>query len=163
MWTVKEMMAENPCKRYTVAIVEKLWAGRESLSLAEVLALDIPTADRMWATWRPGALTKKQETALQKKIITRAITNHALHCKIESVEKWARKWLSGEDRSAAAEAAEAAAEEAEEAAWAAAAAWAAWAAEAAWAAWAAEAAAAEAAAEAADLLDLIAIAKMAME
>jgi hypothetical protein len=57
-------------------------------------------------------------------------------------DRWAERWLSGEDRSAsaarAAEAAALAAEAAAEAAWAA---WAAWAAEAAEAAWAAEAAA----------------------
>ena len=33
-----------------------------------------------------------------ERIVTRAVTNHALHCGIPVVEAWAKKWLSGEDR-----------------------------------------------------------------
>ena len=67
-WTIDEMMLENPCPKYTKEVVTQLWTGREKLSLAEVLALEIPAADRMWAVWRPGAITKKQEAALLEKI-----------------------------------------------------------------------------------------------
>jgi hypothetical protein len=77
------------------------------------------------------------------RIVTRAVETHALHCGVPKVEQWARRWISGEDRSAAAaleaeKAAEAAGcTEAEETAQAAA-----WAAETtdAEAAWVAEAA-----------------------
>jgi hypothetical protein len=35
-------------------------------------------------------------------IADRAVETHALHCGIAEVERWAERWLSGEDRSAAA-------------------------------------------------------------
>ena len=98
-WTVDEMMEEKPCAKYTEKVIKNLWAGREQLSLIDILALDIPSADRMWAVWRQDTLTKDQEKSLLDKIVTRAVTNHALNCKIKAVEKWAQKWLSGEDRS----------------------------------------------------------------
>ena len=133
-WTVEQMLAERPCPQYTEEALTKLWAGRGVVSLPDILNMEIPDVDKMWGSWR--GLTKKQTGLVLEKIITRAVTNHALHCGVLPVEKWADGWLSEKDRSA--EAAGAAAR----AAWAVEAAWAAWAAEAAaWAAWAAGAAA----------------------
>jgi hypothetical protein len=60
-------------------------------------------------------------------IVDRAVREHALRCGIPEIERWARRWLSGDDRSdaaaawaawAAAHAAEAAASGAYAAAWA---------------------------------------------
>jgi hypothetical protein len=96
---------------------------------------------------RPGVLTEEQTTAWLDVLVTRAVRSHALRCGVPTVEEWAARWLSGEDRTA--RAAAAAAWAAAEATWAEAAAWAARAAraaEATWAAWAAEAAEAAAAA-----------------
>lgn len=82
-----------------------------------------------WMIWALGRckLTSDLDAALRRaieRIVARAVETHALHCGIDTVEAWARAWLSGEDRS------EAAARAAAGAAWAAArAAWvAAWAA-----------------------------------
>jgi hypothetical protein len=163
-WTVKQMLAEKPCEQYTEEVLTKLWAGCEKVSWLDIEKMDILDADKMWGAWK--GLTKKQTDLVLEKVVTRAITNHALHCGVPAVEKWAGNWLSGEDRSArAAKAAASAAwaakaEEAEATAWAAAsAAWAAKAEEAeatAWwaaasAAWAAKAEEAEATAWAAEL------------
>ena len=152
-YTVADILAMHPCSDYDEARITELWAGRESLSLPEILALDIPAADRVWVVCHPGVLTAEQmEAWLVDRIITRAVRNHALPC--PETRDWAEKWLSGEDRSqgsawAAADAARAAAADAaDDAVWAraraAARAWAAadaaaWAADAA--AWAADAAA----------------------
>ena len=46
-------------------------------------------------------MTKKQTKAVLEKIVTRAVTKHALYCGVASVEAWARDWLSGKDRTAA--------------------------------------------------------------
>ena len=115
-YTVTEMLARNPCPKYTQDYLTELWAGRERVSDLNILDMDIPDADKVWGT----VTTEDAEV-----IVTRAIINFALNCGIKSVEKWAREWLDGTDRSA--EAAAGAAE----------------------AAWAAEEAAAETAAEAA--------------
>src|SRR3990172_2673676 len=133
MWTVGEMLAEQPCEEYTAARIAELWAGRVALSLSEILDLNIPAKDKVWVACRPGALPTAVCRAWLKRVCDRAIRAHALECGVPPVEAWARGWLEGKDRSQAAAAA-----------WAA---WAAWAAAdaAAWAAWAAAAWAARAA------------------
>ena len=161
-WTIGEMLNERPCTKYTQERITELWAGRERLTLLEVLDLPILAEDIVWVICRKNALTPEQQAEWLECIVTRAIRNHALNCGILTVEAWARNWLNGSDRSRA-EAARAAAET--EASWAAreaaaAAAWAAAREAAAAAAWAAETeaeatraaswAAARAAADAAD-------------
>jgi len=151
-WTVAEMKAEGPCSKYTINRLTELWAGRDQLTLLDICDLDIPDADKMWCAFRPAALTEAQRSELLDRIVIRAVTNHALHCGVPEVEAWAQKWLSGEDRTAAAAYAAAAADAA---AAAAAAAYAARAADAAYAAAAADAAAAERSQQVADLREVL--------
>ena len=99
-WTVNQMLEEKPCAQYTKGVLTKLWAGREVVDWLDIEKMDIPDADKMWGVWR--GLTKTQIDLVLEKIVTRTITNHALHCGIPSVEKWAVGWLSGEDRTAGA-------------------------------------------------------------
>jgi hypothetical protein len=117
----------------------------QGLTPLEIAALDIPHADRVWVLLRHEVLGEHGLQVALDRIAVRTVTNHALHCRVPVVERWAQGWLDGTDRTeAAAEAARAAAARA---AWAARAEAAAEV--AAWAAWAAWAARAEAAAEAA--------------
>jgi len=51
------------------------------------------------------------QAAWLERVVTRAVTTHALHCGVPAVEQWAMRWLSGENRTARA------AEEAWWAAW----------------------------------------------
>lgn len=127
-WTVDEMLAHHPCATYDRARLTNLWAGRERLSVLDILDLDIPAADRVWAALQAGP----HVAPAVERIVTRAVSTHALHCGVPEVEAWAARWLSGEDRTAAAAAAAAAVEAVESASWAAS--WAARAARASWAA-----------------------------
>jgi hypothetical protein len=59
-----------------------------------------------WLIWQLQQLPagdfnkiKPQLLKATNKIADRAVTNHALNCGIKEVEQWAKKWLSGEDRS----------------------------------------------------------------
>ena len=140
-WTVEEMVAERPCPEYTRERMAELWAGREALTLAEILDVPIAAQDRVWVACLPAALPAAVQDAWLERIVSRAVTTHALRCGIPAVEVWAQSWLDGTDRTGAAARAAA-----REAAWAAA--WAARAARAA--AWEAARAAAWAAAGAAD-------------
>jgi len=59
----------------------------------------------IWQLWRMpesarGQVCPALDRALEK-IVLRAVTNHALHCGVPTVEVWATKWISGEDRTAA--------------------------------------------------------------
>lgn len=109
-WTVDEMLNEWPCRAYNRARITELWAGRERLSLAEICDLPIPPKDIIWV----GCIDPP--SGWIDATVTRAVTNHALHCGIPSVEIWARHWLDGSNRTAEA-AREAAAAAAATAAW----------------------------------------------
>ena len=98
-YTIEEMMRFKPC--YPRKQVADLWAGRERLSLLEILDLDIPAADRIWATTRSG----DHLPTFAGLVANRAVRNHCLSCGVPSVEAWAAAWLSGADRTAEAEAA----------------------------------------------------------
>ena len=69
-YTVDEMMAFRP--RYSREQVADLWAGRERLSLLEILDLDIPAADRIWGTTRSG----DHLPAFAAMVAARAVRNH---------------------------------------------------------------------------------------
>ena len=135
-----EACDREPGERYSDERLAKLFAGRRSLTLAEVLSLRIPPEDKVWIATQEGVLTPEQLKEFGNRTADRAVRRHCLHCGTPAVEAWSRDWLSGADRSkeasAAAWAAAEAAEE-EEASASEAASWAArsaWAAEASWAA-----------------------------
>lgn len=105
---VDRVMSFDPCAEYPRDVIVALFAGRDSLSAQEILALDIPAKDRIWLVCQEGVLDPDIHDRWIEIVVTRAVTDHALHCGIAQVEEWARTWLSGEDRTA--EAADAAAE-----------------------------------------------------
>jgi hypothetical protein len=155
--TADQIISWRPCYRYPDDRVRALVPGL-GLTPLEIAALPIPPEDRVWVLLRPEVLGEHGFQVALDRIVTRAVTNHALHCGVPEVELWAQRWLDGTDRTGAAacSAASAAWTEEQEAA-ARAAAWAAaevaraaaWAAEAvAWAARSADAAARAAAAKA---------------
>ena len=142
--TIEDLDRWGACCRedgedYCNARLKRLARGRKGLTGLEVSRMrSIPYEDRIWALLRREVLGDALEGVVET-IVARAVRRHALSCPATS--EWARRWLSGEDRSEA-EARAAWATEASPAAWPAraaarAAAWPARAAEAA--AWAAEA------------------------
>jgi hypothetical protein len=93
-WTVDQMVKEGAC--YTPERIAELWARRTALALPDILALDIPSVDKMWVVWRPKAITVVQQQHIVEHIVARCIQAHALS---EAVTKvWAENWLSGKDR-----------------------------------------------------------------
>ena len=101
-WTVEEMLAEGPCPGYDRDRIAALWAGRERLSLWDILMLDIPVLDRLWCSYRPGVLTAAQERDRTHRILRRTVETCARGCGIRAtVEQWAEDWLNSRDRSAA--------------------------------------------------------------
>jgi len=105
--TIDDVLAYEPC--YTRERVEELFAGRTEMTIREICAVDVPAKDRVWLLTQDGVLDADMRDKWITMIVTRAITNHALHCDIPEVERWAENWLSGADRSSdAADAADAA-------------------------------------------------------
>ena len=98
--TVDSILALGPCKEYTRERITELLAGPNEWPVADVLRLEtVPLEDRMWLVSR--ALDAQQLARWLELVITRAVTTHALHCGIPTVETWAREWLDGTNRSAA--------------------------------------------------------------
>ena len=50
--TVDQVMSWPPCEDYTRERVEELFAGREAMTALEILELDIPCEDILWAVLR---------------------------------------------------------------------------------------------------------------
>jgi len=120
--TIDDVLAYEPC--YTRKRVEELFAGRTEMTIREICAVDVRAKDRVWLVTQDGVLDADMRDKWITIIVTRSITNHALHCGIPEVERWAENWLSGADCSSdaayvAACAADAAARAAADAAYAA--------------------------------------------
>ena len=117
--TVQDIMCLRPCAAYPESRVRELWGDRESLSLVEILRLDIPAEDRIWVLTRDGVCDRAVLRRWADAIADRAVQAHCLTCGVPEVEAWARCWLDGTARTYAAYAADAA-DAAADAAWAAA-------------------------------------------
>lgn len=141
--TVDHVMSWRPCSAYTRERVTELWAGREALSALDVLALDIPERDRLWAVLRPEMIDEndlhelacrfaEQSAPIWERWAAEHAPDKVSVCRdtIAVMRLWMQGEATGEVLAAARAAASAAARDA---AWVASdAAW-----EAAWAAWAA--------------------------
>ena len=155
--TVEQVMSWKPCGDYDEEKVRKLCGTKPALSALEILSLNIPDKDKLWAVLRNEFFTDKQLRHLACDFAGRVLPiwyakypdDHRPRICIETARRYADGQATNEDRAAAweaaGEAARAAAGEAARATARAAARAAAW--EAAWEA--ARAAAWEAAGEAA--------------
>ena len=105
-WTISEMLSERPCAEYRDKVkLDALWAGRERLTLVDVLRLDIPARDRIWVAIRPKAISSEMRKEWREGIVARAIKRACEVYTDEAYHAWAEKWLRGEDRSRGADAA----------------------------------------------------------
>jgi hypothetical protein len=71
--TVAEVMELHPCAYYSESRVLKLWAGRESLTIADIAELDIPVQDRLWCVLSPGVLPDAVLGELHCRIVDEAV------------------------------------------------------------------------------------------
>jgi len=126
--TVDDVLWWGPCPDYTPEVVADLFAGRESLSVAEILDLDIPPEDRLWAVLRPEMLPEETLSEPVCRLAEDVLPiyeseypgdNRPRHA-IEVKRQWLRGAATDEELAEAQEAAEAAARGAEATAWAAA-------------------------------------------
>jgi hypothetical protein len=99
--TPQQIVDLKPCEGYNLQQVTKLFDNKKSVTYLEILDTDkIPLADIVWVFCRSTVLDDDIRNQWLEVIITRAVTNCALHCGIDTVEKWAKNWLSSVDRTA---------------------------------------------------------------
>jgi hypothetical protein len=97
--TPQQIVDLKPCRGYNLQQVTELFDNKKSLTYLEILNIDkIPPWDIVWVFCQPGILDRDIRDQWTEIIVTRAVTNYALHCGIDTVEKWAKSWLSGMDR-----------------------------------------------------------------
>lgn len=97
VWTIDQIMALRPC--HPREQIEE-WMPDGSLTLREILLhSDVPPMDRVWVATRPGVLDLDTLTRWINGIADRAVRTHYLECGVPDVERWARAWLDGSDRS----------------------------------------------------------------
>ena len=96
--TVDQVMSYGPC--YKNEKVEALFAGRETITLHDVAAMNISDEDKIWLFRQENVLSSGTKFKWLEIIVTRAIKT-ALTVYIEpSYAKWAENWLNGTNRSA---------------------------------------------------------------
>ena len=106
--TIKDLDKWGSCsrgdgERYSDDRLHKLLRGRKGWTPADVSRMrSVPSEDRIWVLLRPEVLGRDGLLRVVDAIADRAVRRHALHCGVGSVEAWARRWLSGEDRTEAA-------------------------------------------------------------
>jgi hypothetical protein len=112
--TPKQIVDLKPCEGYNLKQITKLFGNKKSMTYLEILNTNkIPPWDIVWVFCRSTVLDDDIRNQWLEVIITRAVTNYALHCGVDDVEEWAQNWLNGVDRTTeAAVNAEAAADEA---------------------------------------------------
>ena len=97
--TIDNVMSWEPCKEYTRERVTALFAGRKTITALDVLDMDIPAEDRLWAVLRMVPDPILHEFACR---IAEAVLMRERRAGRESdLRYWAaigakRKWLWGE-------------------------------------------------------------------
>lgn len=97
-WTVNEIINKMSCDDYTRKQILEICEERVSLTLAEILDLDISDGYKIRICCGDHFL----RTNWLERVMTRCITDHALHCGVTEVEQFAQRWLGGIDRSCSA-------------------------------------------------------------
>jgi hypothetical protein len=108
--TIEDVMRWGPCARYTEERLLKLANGREALSALEILDLNIPSEDKLWAVLRedllPASLLHEfacmcAETALLKERKAGREPDTRSWKAVEAKRKWLRGEITDKDLSEA--------------------------------------------------------------
>jgi hypothetical protein len=59
--TIRQVMKLNPCQKYSLQRVRKLFGERETLSYREISKLNIPDEDKIWILVKNHFLTHRQQ------------------------------------------------------------------------------------------------------
>ena len=97
--TVDDVMSWEPCKEYSRERVTALFAGRETITAFDVLDMDIPAEDRLWAVLRmvPDPILHEFACRIAEAVLMR----ERRAGREPDPRSWAaidakRKWLRGE-------------------------------------------------------------------
>lgn len=87
--TIQDVLNLEPC--YTPQYLQKLWQGKESLTLQEIADLDISDVDRIWVLIH---LMPNPENVVEKAIsryLKAALEYYTDSAALEAIKNWPRK------------------------------------------------------------------------
>ena len=99
--TVDDVMSWRLCDGYTRYRVNTLFAGREAITALDVLKMDIPAGDRLWAVLREEMVPAPILHEFACRIAEAALSQESMAGREPDPRSWAaidakRKWLRGE-------------------------------------------------------------------
>ena len=99
--TIDQVLSWKPCKEYTLERIERLFAGRETVNVHDVLAMDISDADKLWAVLREELIPAETLHEFACRVAEKALLAEREAGKEPDERSWAaidakRKWLKGE-------------------------------------------------------------------
>ena len=98
--TADDIIKLRPCPDYEHDQIQKIIG--DGLSPLELCNLkDIPAEDRLWVLFQ--VVSKDVVKKALHRTVRRAVENHALHCGVDEVEKWASEYLAGDASAVSAE------------------------------------------------------------
>ena len=68
--TIDDVLSHNPCSEYTRERVETLFAGRETITAKDVLAMDIGNLDKIWIIDVAELISEEDTAAIKEKILS---------------------------------------------------------------------------------------------
>jgi hypothetical protein len=102
--TIKDLDAWKACcrgpgKLYSDQRLKRLLRGREGWTPLEISRMrSVSLEDRLWVLLRLNVLGIDLSRVCFA-FASRAVRRHALHCRVDEIERWARRWLNAENRS----------------------------------------------------------------
>ena len=122
--TVQDVLDWNPCGRYSKKLIEKLFAGRESITAIDICDMDIPALDKLWAVLRDQVIEVNDLHEIACRFAESTLINYESkypddkrpRLAIEAKRKWLQGEISDEELDAAESAARSAAQSAAESA-----------------------------------------------
>ena len=86
--TKEQVTSLNMCENYSTGRVLSLFADRETLSLSDILSLDIPSIDKIWIIDKTGLITEEQHSKIHSSIMDLVPTESIYAEKFSSSRVW---------------------------------------------------------------------------
>ena len=97
--SIDDIIEHDPCWVDARIKIEKLFGDRERITLKEYSELPVSSRDRLWGML---LLWPNRSVTVANKAVDRQVKAQCLDCGLPEVQEWAKRWLSGEDRTYAA-------------------------------------------------------------
>jgi len=98
--TIGQVLSWRPCLEYTRKRLEELFAGRETINVNDVLEMDIPDSDKLWAVLREEFIPAKTLHEFACRVAEQALLKERAAGREPDERSWKaieikRRWMQG--------------------------------------------------------------------